>query len=76
VKSLLIGIFTGVLFIYTPSDLSKFIAVGRLHCVMDKVGGVIETNRPDAKNAQYQACIRQGDQLLNRIQKLSQVIHI
>jgi 26S proteasome regulatory subunit N7 len=57
-------------------DFSKFIAAGRLHCVMDKVGGVIETNRPDAKNAQYQASIRQGDQLLNRIQKLAQVIHV
>jgi len=38
--------------------------------------GVVETNRPDSKNAQYQATIKQGDLLLNRIQKLSRVINI
>jgi 26S proteasome regulatory subunit N7 len=38
------------------------------------VAGVIETTRPDAKNSQYQAAIKQGDALLNRLQKLSKVI--
>jgi len=56
--------------------LSRFIAAGRLHCKIDKVGGIVETNRPDKKNAQYQATIRQGDLLLNRIQKLSRVINV
>jgi 26S proteasome regulatory subunit N7 len=57
-------------------DVSKFIAAGRLHCVIDKVNGVLETNRPNTTNAQYQNCIKQGDLLLNRIQKLSRVIHV
>ena len=35
-------------------ELSKFIASGRLHCRIDKVGGVVETNRPDSKNFLYQ----------------------
>lgn len=39
-----------------------------------QVGGVVETNRPDTKNAQYQACIKQGDLLLNRVQKLGRVV--
>ena len=39
-----------------------------------QVGGVVETNRPDTKNAQYQACIKQGDFLLNRVQKLGRVV--
>ena len=39
-----------------------------------QVAGVIETTRPDAKNAQYQAAIKQGDLLLNRLQKLSKVV--
>jgi 26S proteasome regulatory subunit N7 len=42
--------------------------------VIDKVGGIIETNRPDGKNAQYQQVIKQGDLLLTRIQKLGRVI--
>lgn len=56
------------------SELSRFIAGGRLHCKIDKVNGIVETNRPDAKNAQYQAVLKQGDLLLNRIQKLTKVI--
>ncbi|PVU97626.1 hypothetical protein BB561_000462 [Smittium simulii] len=61
---------------YIDRELSRFIANGRLHCVIDKVSGIVETNRPDQKNAQYQATIKQGDLLLNRIQKLSRVINI
>lgn len=57
-------------------ELAKFIAAGRLHCKIDKVRGVVETNRPDSKNYQYQAVIKQGDALLNRIQKLSRVINL
>jgi len=61
---------------FADKDLSKFIANGRLNCVIDKVNGIIETNRPDAKNAQYQTVIKQGDVLLNRVQKLSRVINV
>ncbi|KAJ2391798.1 proteasome regulatory particle subunit [Coemansia sp. RSA 2559] len=61
---------------FIDKDLSRFIAAGRLHCVIDKVGGIVETNRPDTKNAQYQKTIKQGDMLLNRIQKLSGIISI
>jgi hypothetical protein len=43
---------------------------------VDKVKGVVWSNRPDNKNALYQQTIKQGDALLNRIQKLSRVITI
>lgn len=66
----------GVTSSFIDQELSKFIAAGRLHCKIDKVNGIVETNRPDTKNYQYQACIKQGDMLLNRIQKLSRVINI
>jgi len=61
---------------YMDQELCRFIANGRLHAKIDKVGGIVITNRPDSKNAQYQACIKQGDILLNRVQKLSRVINI
>ncbi|KAJ6970691.1 26S proteasome non-ATPase regulatory subunit 6 [Populus alba x Populus x berolinensis] len=61
----------GVTVDFIDLELSRFIAAGKLHCKIDKVAGVLETNRPDAKNALYQATIKQGDFLLNRIQKLS-----
>eukprot|EP01112_Ceratiomyxa_fruticulosa_P012909 TRINITY_DN3599_c0_g1_i1.p1 TRINITY_DN3599_c0_g1~~TRINITY_DN3599_c0_g1_i1.p1 ORF type:complete len:388 (-),score=71.09 TRINITY_DN3599_c0_g1_i1:128-1291(-) len=61
---------------FIDHELARFIAANRLHCKIDKVGGIVETTRPDAKNAQYQSTIKQGDLLLNRIQKLSRVIHL
>jgi 26S proteasome regulatory subunit N7 len=66
----------GVTVEFIDHELSRFIAAGRIHCKIDKVGGIVETTRPDAKNAQYQATIKQGDLLLNRIQKLSRVINL
>lgn len=61
---------------FMDGELSRFIAAGRLNCKIDMVGGVVETTRPDAKNALYQNTIKQGDLLLNRVQKLSRVIDI
>lgn len=61
---------------FLDKEISRFIASGRLHCKIDKVGGIVETNRPDSKNAQYQSTIKQGDLLLNRVQKLSRVINV
>lgn len=66
----------GVSVEFIDRELARFIAAGRLHCKIDSVGGIVETNRPDSKNYQYQACIKQGDILLNRIQKLSRIINM
>lgn len=66
----------GVSVAFIDQELSRFIAAGRLHCKIDKVGGIVETNRPDSKNWQYQETIKKGDVLLNRVQKLSRVINI
>lgn len=57
-------------------QLSRFIAAGRLTAKIDKYGGVVETNRPDLKNAQYRDMIQKGDLLLNRIQKLARVVDL
>lgn len=61
---------------FIDKELSRFIAAGRLHCKIDRVKEIVETNRPDNKNWQYQETIKKGDLLLNRIQKLSRVINI
>jgi len=66
----------GVTVEFIDQELARFIAAGRLHCKIDKVGGIVETNRPDSKNWQYQSTIKHGDILLNRVQKLSRVINI
>eukprot|EP00794_Sanderia_malayensis_P005997 gene5997-6693_t len=66
----------GVTTEFIDRELARFIAAGRLNCKIDKVGGIVETNRPDSKNYQYQCVVKQGDNLLNRIQKLSRVINL
>jgi len=58
------------------AELSRFISAGRLNAKIDKVGDVIETSRPDQKNAQYQEVIKKGDSLLNQIQKLVRVVDV
>jgi 26S proteasome regulatory subunit N7 len=55
---------------------SRYIAANRLSAKIDKYGGVIVTNRPDLKNAQYREMIQKGDLLLNRIQKLARVVDL
>lgn len=66
----------GVSTSFLDLQLSRFISAGRLTAKIDKFGGVVETNRPDLKNAQYRDMIQEGDLLLNRIQKLARVVDL
>lgn len=61
---------------FLDAQLVRFISAGRLSAKIDKVSGVVDTNRPDNKNERYKRIIREGDLLLNRIQKLSKIIDI
>jgi len=66
----------GVSVDFIDRELARFVAANRIHCKIDKVNGIVETTRPDARNAQYQSTIKHGDLLLNRIQKLSRIINL
>jgi 26S proteasome regulatory subunit N7 len=66
----------GVTESFIDSELVRFVSLGKVDCRIDAVGGIITTTRPDTKNAQYSTTVKQGDALLNRIQKLSRVIHL
>lgn len=68
-------------------DLSRFIPSKKLNCVIDRVNGasframglmigIVETNRPDNKNAQYQQLVKEGDLLLNKLQKYQAVVRL
>jgi len=61
---------------FLDNELSRFISADKLNAKIDKVSGVIESNRTDEKNALYLQTLKQGDHLLNRIQKLSKVIDL
>ena len=57
-------------------ELSNFIYIGKLNCKIDKVSGVIESNRSNSKVALFNETIKKGDALLNRVQKLGRALDI
>ena len=61
---------------FLDQDLCKFIPNKKLNCTIDKVNGIIETNRPDNKNNQYHALIKQGDNLLTKLQKYGAAVKL
>lgn len=61
---------------FLDRELYRFISKGRLNVKIDKIEGVVETNRKNAKNVQYQEVIKRGDALLNQIQKLARVVNV
>lgn len=63
----------GVSSTFLDAELAEFIASGRLNCKVDKVAGVLETTRPDVKSALYHSVIKQGDALLNRLQRIQRL---
>ena len=58
------------------SDLAKFIAADRIPCTIDRVNGIIETNRPDDKNKQYSDVVKPGDSLITKLQKYGQAVRL
>ncbi|KAF9267625.1 PCI-domain-containing protein [Marasmius fiardii PR-910] len=69
----------GVSVDFVDRELSHFISTGRLHASIDKVHGVVETTKTSEawgkKTLQFEQVIRQGDVLLNEIQRLSKVLY-
>jgi 26S proteasome regulatory subunit N7 len=61
---------------FLDHELSDLISAGRLACKIDKVNGVIESCRPDTRNALYGGIVKQGDLLLSRLQKLARVLDV
>jgi 26S proteasome regulatory subunit N7 len=62
---------------FIEEELSAFISAGKLHCKIDRINKYVESNRlADPRNALYAKVLKQGDLLLNRIQKLSRVIDV
>lgn len=66
----------GVSVEFLDTDLGKFIPNKQLNCVIDRVNGIVETNRPDNKNAQYHLLVKQGDGLLTKIQKYGAAVRL
>jgi len=61
---------------FIDKELSNFIYIGKINCKIDKVSGVIESNRPNKKAQLFGESVKLGDGLLNRIQKLARALDI
>ncbi|KAJ5105632.1 hypothetical protein NUU61_002979 [Penicillium alfredii] len=66
----------GVTVDYLDRDLARFISSNRIACTIDRVNGIIETNRPDDKNKQYADVVKHGDSLITKIQKYGQAVRL
>jgi 26S proteasome regulatory subunit N7 len=64
----------GVSVQFMDNELAQFIVLNRFSAKMDKVAGIVETNRPDTSNAKFHQVIKHGDALLNRVQKLARAV--
>ncbi|BEJ18198.1 hypothetical protein CspHIS471_0704750 [Cutaneotrichosporon sp. HIS471] len=66
----------GVSEAFIDRDLSRFIANGRIACTIDKVSGVITTDKLSSQNktALYEQFLKQGDLLLSDMHKLHRVV--
>lgn len=66
----------GVSVEYLEKDLARLIPQKKLNCVVDRVNGVVITNRLDTKNAQYQQFVQEGDALLTKLQKYGAAVRL
>ena len=66
----------GVSVDFLDADLCKFIPNKKLNCVIDRVEGIVQTNRADNKNAQYHTLIKTGDALLTKLQKYGAAVRM
>ncbi|GMG19004.1 unnamed protein product [Ambrosiozyma monospora] len=66
----------GVSVEFLDADLCKFIPNKKLNCIIDRVNGIVETNRPDNKDNQYQLLIKNGDALLTKLQKYGAAVRL
>ncbi|KAL6784166.1 RPN7 [Auxenochlorella protothecoides x Auxenochlorella symbiontica] len=61
---------------FIDEELANFIVRGQVAARIDRVAGVVQTTRPDAKNGLYQQTIKRGDAVLSRMQNLSKIIDV
>ena len=59
---------------FIDKELSHFISIRKLNCVIDKVGGIIESKKGQKNMEEYKKLVKIGDQLLNRMQKLGRAL--
>lgn len=56
---------------FLENDIGGYITEGRIKCSIDSVDGVVANRQYNQRDAEYQKVIKRGDNLINRLEKLS-----
>jgi len=59
---------------FLENDLCGFITEGKLKCAIDSVDGVVATRQYKQRDIEFQKVIKRGDNLINRLEKLSRTL--
>jgi len=59
---------------FLENDLCGFITEGKLKCDIDSVDGVVSTTQNRQRDVEFQKVIKRGDNLINRLEKLSRTL--
>jgi len=59
---------------FLENDLCGFITEGKLKCAIDSVDGVVATRQYRQRDVEFQKVIKRGDNLINRLEKLSRTL--
>jgi len=59
---------------FLDADLCSYITEGKLKCAIDSVDGVIATRQYNQRDVEYRDLLKRGDNLVNRLQKLSRTL--
>jgi len=59
---------------FLENDLCGFITEGKLKCTIDSVDGVVATRQYKQRDLEYHKVIKRGDNLINRLEKLSRTL--
>ena len=66
----------GVSTSFIDAELARFIAARRLNAKINRMTGIVESTRPDSKNAKYESSLRRTDALLARVQRLARSLDV
>lgn len=61
---------------FIENELTRCIASGRTDAKIDKIAGIVFTNRGGNRNDQIMNIFKHGDALLNRVQNLTRIVDI
>ena len=58
---------------FIDRELAELIASRKLNCKIDKIQGIVESQKADSRISQYDAIVKKGDLLIEKMHKLARI---